>query len=35
MVAWNLSVLPSGLLWIAVPFSMVEVAGASFIVRKF
>ena len=35
MVAWNLSVLPVALLWIAVPFSMAEVLGASVIVRKF
>lgn len=35
MVAWNLSVLPVAILWIAVPFSMVEVLGASLIVRKF
>ena len=35
MVAWNLSVLPVALLWIGVPFSMAELLGASFIVRKF
>lgn len=35
MVTWNLSVLPVTLLWIAVPFSMVEVLGASIIVGKF
>ena len=31
---WNLSVLPLGILPIAVPFSFVEALGAAFICRK-
>jgi hypothetical protein len=34
VVIWNLSVLPLGILPIAVPFSFVEALGAAFICRK-
>jgi hypothetical protein len=34
VVIWNLSVLPLGILPIAVPFSLVEALGAAFICRK-
>ena len=34
VVIWNLSVLPVGILPIAVPFSFVEALGAAFICRK-
>ena len=34
VVVWNLSVLPIGMLPIAVPFSFVEALGAAFICRK-
>ncbi len=34
VVIWNLSVLPTGILPIAVPFSLVEAFGATFICRK-
>ena len=35
LVIGNLGVLPFRLLWVAVPMSMFEVAGAILIVRKF
>ena len=34
VVIWNLSVLPVGILPVAVPFSFVEALGAAFICRK-
>lgn len=34
IVIWNLSVLPPGLLPVAVPWSLVEVAGAVLIAKK-
>jgi len=34
VVIWNLSVLPVGILPVAVPFSFVEALGATFICRK-
>lgn len=34
VVIWNLSVLPLGILPIAVPFSLIEALGAAFICRK-
>ena len=34
VVIWNLSVLPVGILPIAVPFSFVEALGAAFICRR-
>jgi hypothetical protein len=34
VVIWNLSVLPPGILPIAVPFSFIEALGAAFICRK-
>jgi hypothetical protein len=34
VVIWNLSVMPPGILPIAVPFSFLEVFGAVFICRK-
>jgi hypothetical protein len=33
-VIWNLSVLPLGILPVAIPFSFVEALGAAFICRK-
>jgi hypothetical protein len=34
VVIWNLSVLPLGILPIAVPFSFVEALGAAFVCRR-
>jgi len=34
VVIWNLSVLPVGILPVAIPFSFVEALGAAFICRK-
>ena len=34
VVVWNLSVLPLGILPVAVPFSFVEALGAAFLCRK-
>jgi hypothetical protein len=34
VVIWNLSVLPVGILPVAVPFSFVEALGAAFVCRK-
>jgi hypothetical protein len=34
VVVWNLSVLPMGILPVAIPFSFVEALGAAFICRK-
>ncbi len=34
VVIWNLSVLPLGILPIAVPFSLIEAFGAAFICRR-
>jgi len=34
VVIWNLSVLPFGILPVAVPWSFVEALGAAFICRR-
>lgn len=34
VVIWNLSVLPVGILPVAIPFSFVEALGAAFVCRK-
>jgi hypothetical protein len=34
VVIWNLSVLPVGILPVAIPFSFVDALGAAFICRK-
>jgi len=34
VVIWNLSVLPVGILPVAIPFSLVEAFGAAFICRR-
>ena len=34
VVTWNLSVLPPGLLLVAIPLSLIETGGAAFICRR-
>jgi hypothetical protein len=34
VVVWNLAVLPLGILWFAIPLSLLEAYGATFIIKK-